>query len=142
MNADFKFSIRVLWPVIALVLTLAWASGYDQGDPQGPDIPNFDKIAHFFVFGLMGTLWFRCLPKKTRWSGRWLIALILTMTYGVVDEWIQSSNPQRSSDLFDWLADGLGALTGIFVYRNWNWYRRVLETRVSDLIQGRLREVE
>lgn len=142
MNADSKFSVRRLWPAIALVLTLAWASNFAQGGPDGSDIPYFDKIAHFFVFGLMGTLWFRCLPRKSRVISRWLMALIIVLTYGVVDEWIQSMNPQRSSDLLDWLADGLGALTGIFVYRNWTWYRRVLETRISDLFRMKLADIE
>ncbi len=137
MNADSNFSIRALWPVVALVLTLAWASGYDQSGPDVVDVPFFDKIAHFFVFGLMGTLWFRYLSGGKRTVSKIVMALVLTLAYGVIDEWIQSMNPHRSSDSLDWVADASGALTAILVYRSWGWYRRILESPVRDLLRFR-----
>ena len=142
MNAYSSFSIRTLWPVLALIATLAWASSYDKGGHSGPDIPYFDKIAHFFVFGLMGTLWYRCLPSRSIPLARWLVALTLVLSYGVLDEWIQSHNPNRVSDIFDWVADGAGAITAIFVYRGWRLYRRVLETRFSDLFRLKLADID
>ena len=48
MSDYSTFSVRKLWPVITLVLTLAWASSCEQGGPDGPEIPHFDKIVHFF----------------------------------------------------------------------------------------------
>ncbi len=132
----------MLWPVLALMATLAWASGYSQSGPDGPEIPYFDKIAHFFVFGLMGTLWYRCLPDRSMRRARWLAAVALALAYGVVDEWIQASNPHRSSDVLDWVADGGGALTAIFVYRGWRLYRRTLETRIGDLFRGKLADID
>jgi VanZ family protein len=138
MSTDSTFSVRKLWAVIALVLVLAWTSSYGEVSPEGPDIPYFDKIAHFFVFGLMGTLCYRCIPRMPWSRTRWLAALAFVLAYGVIDEWIQSHNSNRSSDVLDWLADASGAFTAIAVYRFWTLYRRVLESRFGDLVRGRL----
>ena len=142
MITNSIFSVRKLWPVITLVLSLAWASSYQQGGPEGPDIPYFDKIAHFFVFGLMGMLCYRCIPRMPWSRTRWLAALAFVLAYGMIDEWIQSHNPNRSSDALDWVADASGAFTAIAVYRFWALYRRVLESRFGDLVRGRLTELD
>ena len=142
MNSDSHFSIRTLWPAIGLVATLAWASNFDEAGPDGPDIPYFDKIAHFFVFGLMGTLWFRWAKGDLLSMSRLVLGMSLTLAYGVADEWIQSMNPQRSSDTLDWIADASGSLTGILVYRGWRSYRRLMESPVCDLFRWKLAEMD
>jgi len=131
-------SIRLLVPAIAVVATLAWASSYDEKGPEGPNIQYFDKVAHFFVFGLLGTLWFRAVPGRLQSTTRLAAAFVLTLMYGVVDEWIQASNPVRTFDPWDWIADALGALTALLFYRNWDLYRRILETPVSGLFRGEI----
>ena len=141
MAADSRFTLRFFWPALALVATLAFASSFDSSGPDGPDLPHFDKIAHFFVYGLMGTLWFRWIKGDLRSVLRFVAAVALSLSFGVVDEWIQSHNPQRTTDLLDWVADSLGALTGIFVYRNWTLYRRILESPIGSLLRGRIVEM-
>ena len=69
-------------------------------------------------------------------------AVVLTLLCGVVGEWIQYYNPLRSFDAWDWIADGAGSITAIWVYRNWRFYRRTLETRVSDLCRLKLTEID
>ena len=138
MATDSRLTLRTLWPALALVATLAWVSGFDSSGPDGPNVPYFDKIAHFFVFGLLGTLWFRWLKGDLNSKGRFALALGLTLSYGVADEWIQSDNSYRVTDVYDWMADGLGGLVGIFVYRTWTLYRRILETRISMLLRGQI----
>jgi hypothetical protein len=137
----------------------------------GPDIVNFDKLAHFAVFGLLGTLVYRAgranahdpsqsgqghgrdaratLASRIGWHGRlahvwenleakgcwskwpaWLAVLIVS-AFGVTDEWHQSFVPGRSCDVFDWLADTLGAALAVTLYVKWTWYRRLLEIRVA-----------
>ena len=103
---------------------------------------HFDKIAHFFVFGLLATLWFRFLPGKLVSNGRLCGAIALTLLYGVVDEWIQAANPARTSDSWDWFADGAGAITAILVYRGWRLYRRVLESPVLDVLRFRFADID
>ena len=137
VKTRLPISLRFLIPPIALLATIAWASSFDESSPQGPDIVNFDKVAHFFVFGLLATLWFRTAPGPLQSNARFAWAFVLTILYGIVDEWIQSYNPLRSSDAMDIIADGAGAVAAIFAYRCWGLYRRVLETRFLDVIRGR-----
>ena len=137
----FKRSTRSLVLALSVVACLAWASSFDKVGPPSVDFEHFDKIAHFFVFGLLATLWFRFLPGNLVGLGRFAGAIVLTVLYGVVDEWIQHYNPLRSFDAWDWIADGAGSITAIWVYRNWRLYRRVLETRISDLCRLKLTEI-
>ena len=138
MTIDSRLATRRFWFPVVLVATLAVASGFDPGGPEKDGIPHFDKIAHFFVYGLMSTLWFRFLKGCLKSTPRFVWALCLTLLYGVADEWIQSHNPNRVTDLYDFVADGVGGLTGVFVYRNWNLYRRILETPIAYFVQKKL----
>ncbi len=88
-----------------------------------PGISNFDKIAHFSVYGLLATLLVR-LGRGPR--AVWL-ALLATSLYGVSDEWHQSFVPGRSCEVADWMADTLGAVLALTLYAGWPWYRSRLE---------------
>jgi VanZ family protein len=92
----------------------------------GPDVDNIDKVAHFGVFGLLGTLLCRVRPT---WRGAgW--ALLAASAFGATDEWHQASVPGRTPDLGDWIADTLGAALAVSLYVGWGWYRRLLEWRL------------
>ncbi|CAN5826345.1 VanZ family protein [soil metagenome] len=73
-------------------------------------LPYGDKLAHGTAFGVLGALLYAA-------SGRVGVALGLATLYGVSDELHQSFVPGRSSDLFDLLADTLGAALFIFLVR-------------------------
>jgi len=79
-----------------------------------------DKVAHFFMYGVLGALvtvgWLK-RPAK----GRLVWLLVLAMLVGAADEIQQRSVPRRSSDVKDWLADALGitvAATLVLRYKN------------------------
>ena len=78
-----------------------------------------DKIEHMSAyFGLTVlislTLHFQDRNKNIS-KYALVITLILVLTYGAVDEIHQIFVPGRDADIFDWLADALGGLIGIFV---------------------------
>jgi len=83
-----------------------------------------DKVGHFGVYGLLGTLVCR-LGQGWRAAG-W--AFFVCSLYGVSDEWHQSFVPGRSVEFADWLADTLGAALAVALYTGWGSYRRGLET--------------
>lgn len=105
-------------------------SSHFSGPPAGPDIIGFDKLAHFFVFGLLGTLFFRCLRIQVLEHRRWIQAFLAVFAFSLCDEFLQLFNPERSFDPADWVADWSGALLAIFLYRNLAWYRNLLERRL------------
>lgn len=77
-------------------------------------IPYGDKVGHL---GLIGTLSLLCNlafhPCQPNWLPRWitLVTLILLVILSG-EEIAQSFIPQRTCDLFDWLADLAGLAAG------------------------------
>ncbi len=116
-----------VWALIA-VITAASAA---PAAPVAPDatrlIPHFDKVVHFFVFGLLATLALRAFsPASRRWLGA-AVAIALTSAFGLADEFHQSTNPVRHFSWFDWVADTVGGLVAVGAYLGWPAYRRTLE---------------
>ena len=82
-----------------------------------------DKLGHFAIYGLLGTLVCR-LGQGWR-SAAW--ALLAVSAFGASDEWHQSFVPGRFSDVGDWMADTFGAALAVMLYTGWTWYRELLE---------------
>ncbi len=112
--------LRWLYP-LALAAMVVIASGQSQVATP-PGIVNFDKIAHFSIFGLLGTLVARSPGVR-----RFRHAILIVALFGISDEFRQSFTPGRSVEFADWLADTLGAATAVSLYAFWPWYRRLLE---------------
>ncbi len=90
---------------------------------SGIHIVNFDKVVHFSVYGLMGTLVSRALgPARHR---GW--AVVIVSLFGASDEIHQYFTPGRSMEFADWVADTLGAAVAVTLYTKWAWYRAKLE---------------
>jgi len=88
----------------------------------GPSVRNFDKVAHFFVYGLLATLVVRALMgTRAFW------AIVIVSAFGVSDEFHQHFTPGRSMEFMDWVADTLGATLAVALYTYWAWYRKLLE---------------
>lgn len=109
-----------LWPVVIAVLIFTASS---RSSVAGPKIPHFDKVVHFSVYGLLGTLACRAILGR---RGAWW-ALAAVSAYGATDEWHQHFVPGRSTELADWVADTAGAAIAILMYRRWTAYRLILE---------------
>ncbi len=125
-----KPALRWVW-ACALVVCIFVASG--QSQVAAPNIIDFDKFAHFSVFGLLATLVARALGGSDR--RRWW-AILIVSAYGACDEIRQSFTPGRSVEVDDWIADTLGAAVAVTLYQLWPAYRALLERKI---FQRRLR---
>lgn len=99
---------------------LAWAAVIfflsSRHTLPSPDVPNFDKAAHFGAYGLLGGL----LAFAARRSGlSVLVAVAIGVLYGASDEIHQMYVPGRSPDVLDWAADAAGVATACFLYTRW-----------------------
>lgn len=94
----------------------------------GPPAGMSDKLAHALGFGLLALLILRALADAT-WRGvtRATLAgcVVLTVLYGLKDEWQQMSTPGRSADLMDVAADCAGALGAAAAAGAWSIIRRL-----------------
>ena len=112
---------RWIWP-FAVAALIFFASS--RSHVRSPGLTRVDdKIAHFAVYGLLGTLVCRA---GGGWRGA-VWSLVAVSAFGASDEWHQSYVPGRMSDVMDWVADTLGAALAIGLYAGWPWYRNLLE---------------
>ncbi len=114
-----------IWPLV-VAATIFLASNREATAPEFTRwIPRFDKLVHFSVYGLLGTLTLRGLGPR-RWAPGLAIAAV--SLFGASDEWHQSFVPGRSCEVADWVADTLGAALAVSLYARWGFYRRLLES--------------
>lgn len=77
-----------------------------------------DKCLHFIAYLLLVfLLWFAISPdRKVAWrrAAAWWVLLVI-VCYGVIDELLQGVVPGRSCDAMDFVADLVGALTGLIL---------------------------
>ena len=92
-------------------------------------IPNFDKLIHATLFGSFVFLWsiyYDTRKEKNNHSNsRFVLILIIACLYGVATELMQKYLiPNRDYDIFDIMADSIGAVLGfIFVLLTVKWFR-------------------
>ena len=75
-------------------------------------VSTFDKAAHFSMYAVLAGLLTHHLTEITSRGRAALIAIAIAVTFGAIDEWHQQYIPGRSTELADWRADSLGAVTG------------------------------
>ena len=95
-----------------------------------------DKLAHgaaYFLLGIFACRSFNHFIKDP------IILAILSIAfcslYGLSDEWHQSFVPARFMDAYDWFADILGAVIGVFVmskFRNNKFIARICCANSTD----------
>ena len=100
---------RVLWKLVHLVYGNISLAAFEH--------LHFlvRKSAHFFSYGLLSGFaffaWRATLPELRRWSARWcILALLLTLLAGSMDEFHQSFIASRTSTPWDVVIDMTGAV--------------------------------
>lgn len=115
------------WPFAIMLAVIAASSSSRLATPDLSFTMSPDKVAHFLVFGLLATSVLRIpLFFKLGWHGV-VAAAVIVSGCGILDEFRQSMTPGRAVELNDWVADTLGAIVAVIVYRYWPLYRSILE---------------
>jgi VanZ family protein len=94
-----------------------------------PDFRFSDKLLHFGAYALMGILFFRAFQTlRIKSDARRLIlfSIAATALYGISDEIHQYFVPFRDADFLDEVANTLGAVCGVFLYRWWVQRKRAV----------------
>ncbi|MGB5821253.1 MAG: VanZ family protein [Saonia sp.] len=86
------------------------------------EIPHLDKVVHFifyFMVVILGSLFlWETRRDRLRLVNAVLIALCFAIFYGIIIEVIQSKfTVKREGDLWDIVANSIGALTGTIVIK-------------------------
>lgn len=81
---------------------------------------HFDKIAHFVEYAVFGFLLLRALgidKSKVFNIDVRLFVVIISVVFGISDEFHQAFVPGRDADIADFLFDGIGAFAGQLIIR-------------------------
>jgi len=73
-----------------------------------------DKLHHLGAYFIMGVLAWRFFNDYAQnQKSMFMMSLVFCSLYGISDEIHQSYVPDRDADVFDWLADTLGAFIAL-----------------------------
>lgn len=81
---------------------------------------SYDKLGHFGVFLIFTLLlsfaFTRHMPPSGSKIKRLTIALTISIVYGIALELLQQAVPGRMADIYDFIANTIGAVTGTIVF--------------------------
>jgi len=81
-------------------------------------IPDYDKIGHFFLLGTLSLLTHKVLRRDILIFGILIsVAPILISAYSIGDEFFQKVSPNRTFDPGDILANLIGIWVFYFIYK-------------------------
>lgn len=106
------FIPALVW--VALIYILLTMPGKDVPSGGIFDIPNFDKLVHAGLFGMLVLLaTFPFFRSKYASAVLFLKITLLAILYGVAMEFVQKYfTVDRDFDIWDMVADAFGALVG------------------------------
>lgn len=118
-------TIFLFWFPVALYTAAIVLVSIDPKPPGMPDVWQIDKVLHFGAYFVMGAVWVRALRRGRAnsenhavCSTRRAVALAAVVSFAVgasLELW-QAAVPERSAEVLDAVANGLGGLSGAYVY--------------------------
>ena len=112
---------RKVW-LVYLPLALYWIILFTATTLPGNQLPDLhlsDKIEHFSAFFILAVLLNLALIFQRKsfvlFKYAALVTIVITLSYGAIDELHQIFIPGRSADIRDWLADSTGVILGVFI---------------------------
>ncbi|MDR2471201.1 MAG: VanZ family protein [Treponema sp.] len=107
---------RIALRLPALLIAAAiWGLSTQSILPQPKGILGFDKVQHLIAYAALAFalgLWFSPERWRRRPLGVFLLTAALAALYGATDEVHQYFVPGRDCNVWDWIADTLGAFLG------------------------------
>jgi VanZ family protein len=116
MNSSFRNkqlfrAAQWIWAAFVFVVHVA---PVDTERVSRFDFPFADKWLHAILFFLLAAISLLARDSKREMRSSILLVALACAVYGASLEWVQYSfTDERSGDMLDWLADLLGALTGL-----------------------------
>ena len=118
----FKYLEKRKVGLVYIPLVLYWIVLFTATTLPGQDLPDLgfsDKIQHFGAFFVLAILLNLALIYQRKsyflFKNAIISTIIITMSYGAIDEIHQLFISGRSADIRDWLADSSGVIIGILL---------------------------
>jgi len=101
--------------VIAWIIIISWSSSISGGSLKTDGVSSgqynvISSVAHVFLYAVLTWLLFKALLGSGMKTGKALaVAFLISIIYGLIDEWHQYWVPGREVHLSDWLLDVAGS---------------------------------
>ncbi len=104
----------VVWGSLLLILT-----SLPKLTPPSLGVQLQDKIYHFAFYAVLGFLWVRAATegKKARFCFALRSSLLFASLFAALDELHQLLIPGRFADFADFIANVVGLIAGVFVFK-------------------------
>jgi VanZ family protein len=111
------FEVVARWPAVLLWMAVLFGlSSIPSEVVRTSGAIPFDKVAHFFVYGVLGALLAGAIARRRiGWGAVIVLALAIGALYGASDEFHQRFVAGRDPSIDDWIADCAGTLAGAVV---------------------------
>jgi VanZ family protein len=123
LNSKLKYHL----PVLIFCLGIFIESSFPTEAYPKIEFELSDKIIHFGIYFALFLAFYYSFNNQTKYlllnKYSLFMALAFTSIYGASDELHQYFVPGRSCDIFDWLADVVGAILGvifILIYKKYS----------------------
>lgn len=96
-----------------------YVSGISRPPLVRIEIPFFDKVLHigeYAIFAILASRSFRNSSRKAFFENFKILAVLISIIYGISDEFHQAFIPERDCNFFDVLSDSIGGILGVFIY--------------------------
>lgn len=100
------------WLPSLLYMGLIWVLSSKTHPVDLPDVPFRDKIAHAVEYGILAVLNLWALRRSVSQTlvRSVVTTVVITSAWGFLDELHQAFVPGRHADVYDWVADTVGAI--------------------------------
>jgi VanZ family protein len=108
----------LLWTLMIFILLTIRSGSFEKASFLLAGLPNFDKIIHAILFGILVFLWWWYLMHKTkRINSFYLLTFLFVVAsaYGIGMEYYQERFTSREFELGDIYADITGAGVSAFI---------------------------
>lgn len=118
LNSVWRGFLRYHIPAILWAILIFIASSIPTPPTVGPEFPLKDKAIHLVVYGIFGLSLVRSFTHIGSFKQRvGAMVLVVGVVYGGLDEIHQYFVPGRDSNIYDFLADGVGVALALIVRR-------------------------
>lgn len=126
MRKKFFLFSAIIWSGLIIYLCLK-----NSNELKQIEISNFDKLIHFVFHFVFTVLWFLYLKKKFFNSNKFSLlkySILFSIIFGIAIELMQQYfTTTRTADVFDILANLLGALIAAFLIVLINAYNGLID---------------
>ena len=121
MASNPRLRLFFRWTLVVFWMAALFCFSSMPHRPPTPGLQGFrwdDKLQHAVAYAILGTLVWRALADMKALR-RAIVAVLISVAYGIADEAHQAFVPGRECSFLDWMMDTAGATIAVALLYRW-----------------------